>query len=61
VEPGQIWKLGRHTLICGSIYDAGYVDADAVITDPPYGIEGQPLKSALDAISRRIDIRKLPF
>ena len=42
VEPGQIWKLGRHTLICGSIYDAGYVDADAVITDPPYGIDYTP-------------------
>jgi len=26
-----------------------------------YNIEGQPLKAALDAISRRIDIRKLPF
>ena len=26
-----------------------------------YDIEGNPLKSALDAISRRIDIRRLPF
>ena len=26
-----------------------------------YNIEGNPLKAALDAISRRIDIRKLPF
>lgn len=29
--------------------------------DLAYNIEGQPLKAALDAISRRIDIRKLPF
>ena len=42
VHPGQIWKLGRHTLVCGSIYDAGYVDADAIITDPPYGIDYTP-------------------
>ena len=26
-----------------------------------YGIEGQPMKAALDAINRRIDIRQLPF
>ena len=26
-----------------------------------YNIEGQPLKAALDAINRRIDIRQLPF
>jgi flavin-dependent thymidylate synthase len=26
-----------------------------------YNIEGQPLKAALDAITRRIDIRQLPF
>jgi len=29
--------------------------------DLAYNIEGQPLKAAIDAISRRIDIRKLPF
>ena len=29
--------------------------------DLAYNIEGNPLKAALDAISRRIDIRKLPF
>lgn len=42
VQPGQVWRLGRHTLICGDYYATGHVDADALVTDPPYGIDYDP-------------------
>ncbi|MEO0550460.1 MAG: DNA methyltransferase [Pseudomonadota bacterium] len=42
---GDIWKLGRHRLICGDALDPGaYADllegqqVDAVFTDPPYNV-----------------------
>ena len=45
VEPGQLWQLGDHRLICGDCTDAAVVarvmggeKADAVVTDPPYGV-----------------------
>ena len=41
VQLGQVWKLGRHTLICGSVYDSVITKATAIITDPPYGIDYQ--------------------
>ena len=45
VQPGELWQLGRHRLLCGDATDpenwvrltAGDV-AHAVITDPPYAI-----------------------
>ena len=42
VLPGQVWRLGKHTLICGNFYEAKDVKADAIITDPPYGINYNP-------------------
>lgn len=48
---GQLWQLGEHRLICGDCTDAATVarvmggeKAQAVVTDPPYGInrEGIP-------------------
>jgi site-specific DNA-methyltransferase (adenine-specific) len=44
-QPGEVWQLGRHRLLCGDATDPanwarlmqGEV-AHAVITDPPYGI-----------------------
>lgn len=43
---GDIWKLGRHRLMCGDSTDAGTVAllmdghrADMVFTDPPYNID----------------------
>jgi DNA modification methylase len=42
VLPGQVWRLGKHTLICGNFYEAKNVKADAIITDPPYGINYNP-------------------
>lgn len=42
VQYGQVWRLGRHTLICGSAYDCDKIEATAIITDPPYGIDYNP-------------------
>ena len=36
-KPGDVWTLGRHTLMCGDGQQAN-LPADAVLTDPPYGI-----------------------
>jgi site-specific DNA-methyltransferase (adenine-specific) len=45
VQPGDLWLIGEHRLICGDCTDAATVArvmdgerADAVISDPPYGI-----------------------
>jgi len=45
VESGQLWQLGEHRLICGDCTDKAVVErvmvgekAQAVLTDPPYGI-----------------------
>ena len=48
VEPGQLWQLGEHRLICGDCTDAAVVarvmGEDSVIdlltTDPPFAITG---------------------
>lgn len=47
VEPGQLWRLGEHRLICGDCTDPAVVErvmggerADAVVTDPPYSSGG---------------------
>jgi len=45
VQPGEIWQLGQHRLVCGDATDAsswqrlmaGKV-AHAVVTDPPYAV-----------------------
>jgi len=46
VEPGQVWSIGDHRLLCGDSTISESVDAlfqgqvaNAVITDPPYGVE----------------------
>lgn len=45
VERGQVWKLGRHRLMCGDSTNPEDVQklmngdvADACVTDPPYGV-----------------------
>ena len=44
-ERGQVWTVGKHRLMCGDSTDAGDVaklmegkNADACLTDPPYGV-----------------------
>lgn len=43
VEPGQLWRLGEHRLICGDCTDRSVVERvmdgqkpDCMVTDPPY-------------------------
>jgi DNA modification methylase len=45
VEPGQLWQLGEHRLLCGDSAKQEDVDrvmrgekADLMFTDPPYGV-----------------------
>lgn len=45
VEPGQLWQLGEHRLLCGDSATAsaaktvmGGAAADMLMTDPPYGV-----------------------
>ncbi len=45
VQPGELWQLGRHRLLCGDATDPASWDrlmqgevAHAIITDPPYAI-----------------------
>jgi DNA modification methylase len=45
-QPGDVWHLGRHKLICGDAQDAGTYQvlmgnerARAVFTDPPYNVK----------------------
>lgn len=45
-EPGDIWHLGHHRLLCGDSTDRAAVEtlfngdcADCMWTDPPYGVE----------------------
>lgn len=45
VEPGDVWTLGRHRMMCGDSTDPTAVDtlmngvnANLVVTDPPYNV-----------------------
>lgn len=46
VEPGQIWALGEHRILCGDSTDSKSVSKlfrddhpNMMVTDPPYGVE----------------------
>ena len=48
-QPGDIWILGNHRLICGDSTDAlivekllGAVKPHLMVTDPPYGVQYDP-------------------
>jgi ParB-like chromosome segregation protein Spo0J len=45
-EPGQLWQLGEHRLLCGDSLQEGALTrlcgglpAPLIVTDPPYGVE----------------------
>jgi len=45
VQPGDVWELGKHRLLCGDATEAANWErlmqgkvAQAVVTDPPYGV-----------------------
>jgi len=47
---GDVWLLGRHRLVCGDSTDAGVVEAvlggvkpHLMVTDPPYGVDYDPV------------------
>lgn len=49
IQPGHVFQLGRHRLVCGDCTDAGFVNAALdgdrpllMVTDPPYGVEYAP-------------------
>jgi ParB-like chromosome segregation protein Spo0J len=48
-QPGDVWVLGRHRLVCGDSTDAAVVAKvlsgvapHLMVTDPPYGVEYDP-------------------
>jgi DNA modification methylase len=56
-EPGDIYVLGRHRLICGDATDPGALDAllegaqfDLLYTDPPYGMSYQSFSRKFEVI-----------
>jgi DNA modification methylase len=62
VEPGQLWELGQHRLICGDCTDPAVVkrvmggeQAEMCFTDPPYGVaigdKNKMLNSIVDPIT----------
>lgn len=56
-QPGDLWELGPHRVLCGDTSDAAALArlagtpgpfADAVITDPPYGIDYGDTDAAIE-------------
>src|SRR5437660_9588869 len=59
-EPGDLWVLGRHQLLCGDSTVAtdvervlGGVAPHLMVTDPPYGVSYDPQTVRLDQNRRR--------
>ncbi len=62
VQPGEVWQLGRHRLLCGDATDPANWDrlmqgelAQAIVTDPPYAINYLGGRAAQEA---RISARR---
>lgn len=57
-QPGQIWTLGKHRIMCGDSTKAddvkrlmGGAMADMLLTDPPYGVSYAAKNEYLNAIA----------
>ena len=61
VEPGQLWRLGAHRLLCGNATQSADVErllegrhADLAVTDPPYHVSYGHHGGAASGRSRRL-------
>lgn len=59
-EPGQIWTVGKHRIMCGDSGNAEDVSklldgatCDGIVTDPPYDLEPKFVSDALALFSNR--------
>jgi DNA modification methylase len=64
-QPGDIWQLGEHRLMCGDASDfsdvgilMGGKEADLIITDPPYNVDYEAKDKALEKSYKRNTTRK---
>lgn len=64
-QEGDIYKLGRHRLICGDSTDAKVIDilmggqtADLLLTDPPYNVDYSSKNEALNAADKGNRVQK---
>src|ERR1051326_8428712 len=58
---GDVWRLGRHRLVCGDSTDAEVVQLALcgvrpllMVTDPPYGVEYDPMKARSGSVARGV-------
>lgn len=58
-QPGDLWQLGRHRLLCGDATNPDDVErlmggekADCLITDPPYGVDYSGKNEFLNAYDK---------
>lgn len=59
-QPGDIWQMGEHRLMCGDASDASDVgilmagcEADLILTDPPYNVDYEAKDKALEYSYKR--------
>lgn len=64
-QPGDVWQLGEHRLLCGDALDFSDVGilmagelADLVLTDPPYNVDYEAKDKALERSYKRNTTRK---
>jgi DNA modification methylase len=56
-QPGDVWLLGRHRIVCGDCTDAAAVrlalagaKPHLMVTDPPYGVNYDPTRTSDNAL-----------